>query len=143
MWEPFPASQCVADQQQREYVKGMACEVQGADKKDRTMSYEGDNYDEIKCLINLVTEDGESDYILTVILLGSETRMSGVKDDLTWRRIKLPEQRCGMPRSEPKCEEVSLIMGFLQLCIRILACHKPRSKLCKTTMGELHIYSPS
>jgi hypothetical protein len=58
MWGPFPAF--VADQSPRVGVKGMACEIEGAARKDRLAAYEGGKYDEKLCLIHFLGEDGST-----------------------------------------------------------------------------------
>lgn len=82
MWGPYPAF--VADRNPRVDVKGVACEIEGAERKDRLATYEGNNYDETKCLINLVTDDGESDYIVarTFAWIGDEDELSEGSFDL-------------------------------------------------------------
>lgn len=76
MWGPYPAFQ--ANEEPRADVKGMACEIEGTEKKDRLAAYEGDNYREIPCLINIITEDGEADEILARVFTwnGDEDELS-------------------------------------------------------------------
>lgn len=47
----------VADQNPRNEVKGMACEIEGAARKDRLVAYEGEKYVEKLCLIHFLGED--------------------------------------------------------------------------------------
>lgn len=42
-------------------IGGIACEIEGAEKKNRLTIYEGNNYNVTECLLNLVTQDRESD----------------------------------------------------------------------------------
>ncbi|KAJ0116659.1 hypothetical protein J7T55_009809 [Diaporthe amygdali] len=58
MWGPFPVF--VADEDPRVDVKGMACEIEGAARKDRLMAYEGEKYVERLCLIHFLSEDGST-----------------------------------------------------------------------------------
>lgn len=58
MWGPFPAF--VADEDPRVDVKGMACEIEGAARKDRLAAYEGQKYAERLCLIHFLSEDGST-----------------------------------------------------------------------------------
>lgn len=58
MWGPFPVF--VANQDPRVEVKGMACEIEGAARKDRLAAYEGEKYVEKLCLIHLLSEDGST-----------------------------------------------------------------------------------
>jgi hypothetical protein len=55
MWGPFPAF--IADQSPRVDIKGMACEIEGAARKDRLLAYEGEKYVEKLCLIHFLSED--------------------------------------------------------------------------------------
>ncbi|KAK2611673.1 hypothetical protein N8I77_005003 [Diaporthe amygdali] len=66
MWGPYPAF--LADQEPRVDVKGMACEIEGTERKDRLATYEGDKYNETKCFVNLVTEGGETDLIVARVM---------------------------------------------------------------------------
>ncbi|KAK2609470.1 hypothetical protein N8I77_002967 [Diaporthe amygdali] len=58
MWGPFPVF--VADEDPRVDVKGMACEIEGAARKDRLMAYEGEKYVERLCLIHFLSKDGST-----------------------------------------------------------------------------------
>lgn len=58
MWGPFPAF--VADEDPRVDVKGVACEIEGAARKDRLAAYEGQKYAERLCLIQFLSEDGST-----------------------------------------------------------------------------------
>lgn len=58
MWGPFPVF--VADEDPRVDVKGMACDIEGAARKDRLAAYEGEKYDETLCLIHFPSEDGST-----------------------------------------------------------------------------------
>lgn len=58
MWGPFPAF--VIDEDPRVEVKGMACEIEGAARKDRLEAYEGEKYVERLCLIHFLGEDGSA-----------------------------------------------------------------------------------
>ncbi|KAG6357438.1 hypothetical protein INS49_013315 [Diaporthe citri] len=82
MWGPYPAF--MANQDPRVDVKGVACEIEGTEKKDRLAMYEGDKYDEAKCFINLVTEDGETDFIVARVFdwIGDEDELSDGSFDL-------------------------------------------------------------
>ncbi|KAJ0120689.1 hypothetical protein J7T55_015421 [Diaporthe amygdali] len=89
MWGPYPAF--LADQEPRVDVKGMACEIEGTERKDRLATYEGDNYDETKCFINLVTEDGETDFIVARVFvwIGHEDELSDGSFNLeTYKQVK-------------------------------------------------------
>lgn len=90
MWGPYPAF--VANRNPRVDLKGMACEIEGTERKDRLAMYEGDNYDEIKCLINLVTEDGESDYMVARMFswIGDEDELSEGSFDLEVFKLSKP-----------------------------------------------------
>lgn len=82
MWGPYPAF--MANQDPEVDVKGMACEIEGTGRKDRLATYEGDNYDDVKCFINLVTEDGETDLIVARVFawIGDEDELSDGSFDL-------------------------------------------------------------
>lgn len=82
MWGPYPAF--MANQDPEVDVKGMACEIEGTDRKDRLATYEGDNYEDVKCFINLVTEDGETDVIAARVFawIGDEDELSDGSFDL-------------------------------------------------------------
>lgn len=58
MLGPFPAF--VADEDPRVEVKGIACEIEGAARKDRLAAYEGEKYVERLCLIRFLSEDGST-----------------------------------------------------------------------------------
>lgn len=58
MWGPFPVF--VADENPRVDVKGMACEIEGAARKDRLAAYEGEKYVEKPCVIDFLSEDGST-----------------------------------------------------------------------------------
>ncbi|KAG8156321.1 hypothetical protein KVR01_013773 [Diaporthe batatas] len=55
MWGPFPAF--IADENPRVDIQGMACEIEGAARKDRLLAYEGEKYVEKLCLIHFLSED--------------------------------------------------------------------------------------
>lgn len=82
MWGPYPAF--MANQEPEVDVKGMACEIEGTERKDRLVWYEGDNYEDVKCFINLVTEDGETDVIAARVFawIGDEDELSDGTFDL-------------------------------------------------------------
>lgn len=58
LWGPFPAF--VADQEPTVDVRGVACEIEGADRKDRLAAYEGWRYEERLFFIDLLGEDGST-----------------------------------------------------------------------------------
>lgn len=79
----------MANQDPRLDVKGMACEIEGTESKDQLAMYEGVNYDETKCFINLVTEGGETDSIVARVSawIGDEDELSDGSFDLEAYRL--------------------------------------------------------
>lgn len=76
MWGPFPA--LVTDEKPKLDIKGMACEVEGAERKDRLAAYEGDSYGEVSsCMIFVFRDDGSTDWVM-----GKMFDWAGSKEDL-------------------------------------------------------------
>lgn len=92
MWGPFPAF--VADEDPRVDIKGMACEIEGAARKDRLLAYEGEKYVERLCLIQFLSEDrstvtDESVFGVVFAWIGSDDELSdGIFDLEAYKAAK-------------------------------------------------------
>lgn len=108
-------------------IGGIACEIEGAEKKNRLTIYEGNNYNVTECLLNLVTQDRESDQIFCQGLL------------LRWKQgwiettfnLDAYERARSTRRVVKVWVSTSDMIRSLRLFIRIEACPDSRSTLCK------------